>query len=50
MNTKVKEKIKMLQVPVTEKQFETLKEKAEKEKRSLPNQIKIILEPYMKGK
>jgi len=50
MNNKVKEKIKMLQVPVTEKQFETLKEKAEKEKRSLPNQIKIILEPYMKGK
>ena len=50
MNTKVKEKIKMLQVPVTEKQFETLKEKAEKEKRSLPNQIKIILEPHMKGK
>jgi|TARA_R110000765_G_scaffold424434_1_gene535213 hypothetical protein len=50
MNTKVKEKIKMLQIPVTEKEFETLKLKATKEKRSLPNAIKIILEPYLKGK
>tara|TARA_R100000963_G_C4584619_1_gene64196 strand:- start:255 stop:425 length:171 start_codon:yes stop_codon:yes gene_type:complete len=43
-------KMKMLQVPITEKQFETLKEKAEKEKRSLPNQVKIYLEPYMSDK
>jgi len=51
MNIKpVKEKMKMLQIPVTEKQFESLKEKAEKEKRSLPNQLKVILEPYMKVK
>ena len=48
--TKVKEKMKMLQIPVTEKQFDTLKEKADKEKRSLPNSILIILEPYMKAK
>ena len=33
MNTKIiKEKTKMLQIPVTEKQFDTLKEKADKEK------------------
>ena len=51
MNTKiVKEKMKMLQIPVTEKQFDTLKEKADKEKRSLPNSILIILEPHMKAK
>ena len=50
MNTKVKEKMKMLQIPVTVKQFDTLKDKADKEKRSLPNQIKIILEPFMKVK
>ena len=51
MNTKiVKEKMKMLQIPATEKQFDTLKDKADKEKRSLPNQIKIILEPFMKVK
>ena len=51
MNTKVlKEKMKMLQIPVTEKEFETLKMKANKEKRSLPNQVKIILEPFLKGK
>ncbi len=43
-------KMKMLQVPISEKQFETLKGKAEKEKRSLPNQIKIYLEPYMSDK
>jgi len=43
-------KMKMLQVPISEKQFETLKDKAEKEKRSLPNQIKIYLEPYMSDK
>ena len=50
MNTKTKEKMKMLQIPVTEKQFDILKEKADKEKRSLPNSIKIILEPFLKGK
>ena len=51
MNTKiVKEKMKMLQIPVTEKQFDTLKDKADKEKRSMPNQIKIILEPFMKAR
>ena len=50
MNTKVKEKMKMLQIPVTVKQFDTLKDKADKEKRSLPNSILIILEPYMKAK
>ena len=43
-------KMKMLQVPISEKQFETLKDKAEKEKRSLPNQVKIYLEPYMSDK
>jgi len=43
-------KMKMLQIPKSEKQFETLKDKAEKEKRSLPNQIKIYLEPYMSDK
>jgi len=51
MNTKIiKEKMKMLQIPVTEKEFYTLKTKADKEKRSLPNSIKIILEPYLKAK
>ena len=51
MNNKVvKEKMKMLQVPITEKQFEALKEKADKEKRSLPDQIKIYLEPFMRAK
>ena len=51
MNTKqVKEKIKMLQIPVSEKEFDILKTKAHKEKRSLPNSIKIILEPYLKAK
>jgi len=51
MNTKeIKEKMKMLQIPVTEKQFESLKEKANKEKRSLPNSILLILEPHMKAK
>ena len=51
MNTKqVKEKIKMIQIPVSEKEFDILKAKADKEKRSLPNSIKIILEPFLKGK
>ena len=50
MNTKtIKSKIKMLQIPVTEKEFDILKAKADKEKRSLPNSIKIILEPFLKG-
>ena len=35
MNTKTKEKMKMLQIPVTEKQFDTLKEKADKERKLL---------------
>ena len=47
---KINGKIKMLQIPITEKQFETLKDKAEKEKRSLPNQVKIYLDPYMSDK
>ena len=47
---KAKEEIKMLQIPVTKEQFDTLKSKADKEKRSLPNQVKIILEPFLKGK
>ena len=42
-----KEKTKMLQVPVTEKEFEILKRMADSQKRSLPNAIKIILEPYL---
>ena len=42
-----KEKTKMLQVPVTEKEFEILKKMADNQKRSLPNAIKIILEPYL---
>jgi len=51
MNTKtIKSKIKMLQIPVTEREFDILKAKADKEKRSLPNSIKIILEPFLKGK
>ena len=51
MNTKtIKSKIKMLQIPVTEKEFDILKAKADKEKRSLPNSIKIILEPFLKPK
>ena len=40
----------MLQIPVTETEYNNLKTKAEKEKRTLPNQIKLILEPYMKAK
>jgi hypothetical protein len=47
---KVKERMKMLQIPVTETEYNNLKTKAEKEKRTLPNQIKLILEPYMKAK
>ena len=47
---KPKEKIKMLQVPISETEYNNLKAKAEKEKRTLPNQIKIILEPFMKAK
>ena len=50
MNTKNKEKMKMLQIPVTEKQFDILKDKADKELRSLPNSILIILDPHMKAK
>ena len=51
MNTKqAKSKIKMLQIPVTEKEFDILKAKADKEKRSFPNSIKIILEPFLKGR
>ena len=42
-----KEKTKMLQIPVTEKEFEILKKMADNQKRSLPNAIKIILEPYL---
>ena len=38
-------KVKMLQVPITVKEYETLKGKADKEKRSLPSQVKIYLEP-----
>ena len=34
-----KEKTKMLQVPVTEKEFEILKKMADNQKRSLPNAI-----------
>ena len=42
-----KEKTKMLQVPVTEKEFEILKKMADNQKSSFPNAIKIILEPYL---
>tara|TARA_R110001592_G_scaffold85761_3_gene253320 strand:+ start:880 stop:1035 length:156 start_codon:yes stop_codon:yes gene_type:complete len=47
---KPKEKIKMLQVPISETEYNNLKAKAEKEKRTLPNQVKLLLEPFMKAK
>ena len=47
---KPKEKTKMLQVPLSETEWNNLKAKAEKEKRTLPNQVKLLLEPYLKGK
>jgi len=47
---KLKEKIKMLQVPISETEYNNLKAKAEKEKRTLPNQVKLLLEPFMKAK
>ena len=40
----------MLQVPLSETEYNNLKTKAAKEKRSLPNQVKLILEPYMEAK
>ena len=39
----------MLQIPVNEKEFEILKARVDKWKRSLPNSIKIILKPYLKA-
>lgn len=50
LKQKPKEKTKMLQVPLSETEWNNLKAKAEKEKRTLPNQVKLILEPYLKGK
>ena len=47
---KLNGKMKMLQVPITVKEYETLKGKADKEKRSLPSQVKIYLDPYMSDK
>ena len=47
MNTKqAKSKIKMLQIPVTEKEFDILKAKADKEKRSLPNFLLQMRVPF----
>ena len=43
---KPKEKIKMLQVPISETEYNNLKAKAEKEKRTLPNQVKLILDIF----
>tara|TARA_A100000171_G_C2051382_1_gene105403 strand:+ start:340 stop:507 length:168 start_codon:yes stop_codon:yes gene_type:complete len=43
-------KQKMLQVPVDVEWFDDLKEQADKNKRSLPNQVKIYLEPHIKLK
>tara|TARA_R100001460_G_scaffold91705_1_gene133538 strand:+ start:115 stop:273 length:159 start_codon:yes stop_codon:yes gene_type:complete len=47
---KSKKNEKMLQIPVPLHWFDDLKEQADKNKRSLPNQIKIILEPHIKLK
>ena len=47
---KSKKNEKMLQIPVPLHWFDDLKEQADKNKRSLPNQIKIYLEPYMSDK
>ena len=44
-----KKKTRMLQIPVNEKEFEILKARVDKWKRSLPNSIKIILKPYLKA-
>ena len=35
---------------LSETEYNNLKAKAEKEKRTLPNQVKLILEPHMKAK
>ena len=43
-------KQKMLQIPVDVEWFDDLKEQADKNKRSLPNQVKIYLDPYMSDK
>ena len=41
---------KMLQIPVDVEWFDNLKEQADTNKRSLPNQVKIYLEPHIKQK
>ncbi len=43
-------KIKMLQIPVDVEWFDDLKKQADKNKRSLPNQVKMYLEPHIKLK
>ena len=43
-------KTKMLQIPVDVEWFDALKDQADKNKRSLPNQVKIYLEPHIKLK
>ena len=40
----------MLQIPVDVEWFDDLKEQADKNKRSLPNQVKMYLEPHIKLK
>ena len=47
---KSKKNEKMLQIPVPLHWFDDLKEQADKNKRSLPNQVKIYLEPHIKLK
>tara|TARA_R100001129_G_C5202833_1_gene214322 strand:- start:275 stop:433 length:159 start_codon:yes stop_codon:yes gene_type:complete len=47
---KSKKNEKMLQIPVPLHWFDDLKEQADKNKRSLPNQVKIYLEPHIKPK
>jgi hypothetical protein len=42
--------MKMLQIPISKDEWETLKKKADKEKRTLPTQCKIFLQPYMSEK